>query len=475
MANWKYEIGQRIVRTDSYGNTIIDFTITNREVRQAIYQTKRGKNSETLPYYEYKCNICGAEHLWRPQKTLTRGKCACCTNKVKVRGINTIGDLHKEYLPYFADDDAFDPNLKPSDRYDAICPDCGHTKNIIISKLIYDGLFHCDHCNSFGVKRPELVKYLVNKEDANLSFANNKKVLVKCPDCGDERLVQVSHLYADGYRCVTCGDGVSFPEKFLSCVLEQLNVDFVRQLSQKRLSWCGRYKYDFYIASESIIIETHGAQHYDEAFYNRNSRTLEEEKENDKNKEHLATQNGIGNYIILDCRRSKLDWIRNSILNSRLAEIYDLSNIDWDKCAQFATSSLVKKVCDYWAEHGQNLTTRDLAPIFKTTHKTISKYLKQGAELGWCEYDVKKENEKRKQRAIQSRIKKVAIFKDGKCLGIFESVSELSRRSEDLFGVCLARNNISSVCCGCSKHHKGFTFKYVDENTQQLDLEDWVA
>jgi hypothetical protein len=438
-------------------------------------RSKSGYSNSTRPYYEYKCKICGAEHLWKQQRELINSKCGCCTNKVKVKGINTIGDLYPDYLPYFADNDAFDPNLTLLDRYDAICPTCGHRKNIIISKLIYDGTFHCDHCNSFGVKRPELVKYLVNKDDAKLSFANNNKVLVKCPDCGDERLVQVSHLYADGYRCIKCGDGVSFPEKFLSCVLEQLNVDFVKQLSQKQLTWCGRYKYDFYIESESIIIETHGAQHYDEAFCNRNSRTLEEEKENDKNKKALANQNGISNYIVLDCRRSKLDWIRNSILNSRLAEIYDLSDVDWAKCAQFATSNLIKKVCDYWAEHGQDLTTRDLEPIFKTTYKTISKYLKQGAELGWCDYDVKKEDEKRRRRAIQSCIKKVAIFKDEKCLGIFESVAELSRRSEELFGVCLARNNISSVCCGCSKHHKGFTFKYIDDSTQQFDFEDSVA
>jgi predicted RNA-binding Zn-ribbon protein involved in translation (DUF1610 family) len=348
-------------------------------------------------------------------------------------------------------------------------------KNIIIEKLIYEGIFHCDHCNSFGVKRPELVKYLVNKADANLSFANNNKVLVKCPDCGDERLVQVSHLYANGYHCAKCGDGVSFPEKFLSCVLDQLNIDFVRQLSQKQLPWCDKYKYDFYIPTKSVIIETHGIQHYDGAFCNRNSRTLEEEKENDKNKEALASQNGIGDYIVLDCRYSKLEWIKNSILSSRLAEIYDLSNIDWGQCAQFATRNLVKEVCDYWSEHCRNSTTSDLAAIFKTTHGTIWRYLNKGSELGWCNYNAKDEDEKRKQRAIQSNTRKVAIFKDAKCLGIFESIADLSRRSEELFGVHLRRSNISTTCQGRCKHHKGFTFKYVGENIQQLDCEDIVA
>jgi hypothetical protein len=60
-------------------------------------------------------------------------------------------------------------------------------------------------------------------------------------------------------------------------------------------------------------------------------------------------------------------------------------------------------------------------------------------------------------------------------LGVFESVVELSRRSEELFGIYLRESNIRSVCRGVSKHHKGFTFKYVDKDMQQLDFEDCVA
>ena len=58
--------------------------------------------------------------------------------------------------------------------------------------------------------------------------------------------------------------------------------------------------------------------------------------------------------------------------------------------------------------------------------------------------------------------KRVEIFKNGLSLGIFPSVGELVRQSEELFGKKLNRGHISAVCRGERKSHKGFQFKYVD-------------
>lgn len=60
--------------------------------------------------------------------------------------------------------------------------------------------------------------------------------------------------------------------------------------------------------------------------------------------------------------------------------------------------------------------------------------------------------------------KQVEIFKYGIPLGVFESCAELERQSEELFGVKLWQGNISSVCMGNRKQHKGFTFKYLENN-----------
>lgn len=474
MANWKYEIGERIVKTDDKGNVIIDCVITGKQI-DGISCDGNQLNMMNIRahqlFYEYTCNICGAEHLWKVQQGIERDRCGCCSNRIRVRGINTIGDLHPGIEVYFDEDDAYNTNLKSSDRYDVRCPICKHTKNMKVEKLIKDGL-SCDYCNSIENKRPDLIKYLISQYDSRLPFASNKRVLVKCPDCGDEKYMIVKNLSRQGFRCAKCGDGVSFPEKFLSCVLMQLGVDFVAQVTSRTLSWIGNYRYDFYIPNKNIIIEAHGAQHYrDNSSPSQKWRTLEEEQENDRNKESLAKRNGVNDYIVLDCRLSELNWIKNSILNSSLNQIYDLSSIDWLRCVEFSMKNLVREVCSYWSSHN-NLTTGELAKLFRMNQSTILQYLKSGTELGWCNYSVERELMKRNQlaaqRIISTRSKRVVVLKNDECVGIFDSLSELERKSEETYGVYLNSSNTSDVCLGRKKQYKGFVFRYIDGDHWQL-------
>ena len=104
---------------------------------------------------------------------------------------------------------------------------------------------------------------------------------------------------------------------------------------------------------------------------------------NDKNKKELAIENGIKpeNYIVIDCRYSELEFIKNNILHSRLNEIFDLNNIDWIKIGQDSEKSLVKEVCDYWHLHNEinneGLTTTDLEKVFKLGKSTIIRILQK--------------------------------------------------------------------------------------------------
>ena len=74
-------------------------------------------------------------------------------------------------------------------------------------------------------------------------------------------------------------------------------------------------------------METHGKQHYEDGFKGCGGRTLEEEQQNDKNKYELAIKNGIKqqNYIVIDCSKSDLEFIKNNIINSRLNELFNLN------------------------------------------------------------------------------------------------------------------------------------------------------
>ena len=382
-----------------------DLTIIDRQYR-------KDKDNVDRKYYKYHCNVCYWKEGWIEERNLKNGNgCSCCSNKTVVKGINDIATTN-----------------------------------------------------------PELVKYFVNKEDVcKYSNGSNKKVKLKCPNCGFEKEIKICDLYYKGFSCLQCSDGISYPEKVMYNLLKQLNVEFITQYSKTYTKWCKNYRYDFYfkLNNEEYIIETHGEQHYRNKI--KFKRTLEEEQQNDKSKYDLATHNGITpeNYIVIDCSKSDLEYIKNNIIKSRLSEIFDLTNVDWIKIGQDSEKSLVKEVCDYWKFHininNECLTSDDVCKIFNTTRNTIINYLKKGMKLGWCNYDINKERIKGIRKASLSRSIPIKILKNGILKGIFISSSELEKQSEILFGTKLNNSKISSVCNGKRKTHKGYTFKRISK------------
>jgi hypothetical protein len=193
--------------------------------------------------------------------------------------------------------------------------------------------------------------------------------------------------------------------------------------------------------------------------------SLEEVQTNDKSKKELAIKNGIKkeNYIVIDCRKSELEWIRdnkNGILSSKLNKLLDLNRIDWLKCEEFALSNRVKEACDLWNNKKENQTTNDISYIMKHNRATIIRWLKQGAKLGWCDYNAKVEHMKNSSKSKNIE-KPIEIFKDEISLGIFKSATELEKQSERLFCVKLLQSGISSVCSGVLSHYKKYTFKFT--------------
>ena len=309
-------------------------------------------------------------------------------------------------------------------------------------------------------------KYFVNKEDAYThSYGSNDVVEVKCIDCGKEKKMKINNLYKYKSIACTCGDGISYPNKFVYIAMTQaFGVNNV--FTEQKFVWSDNKIYDILVKTQNgdILIENHGRQHYKNT--NR-GRTLRTEQQNDQYKKQLAEQNDFI-YIELDCSESSLEWIKQSILNSELSKITDnLYNIDWIKCEEFALSNKVKKVCDYWHLHNEvnneNLTTTDVSKIFNLNCSTIQEYLRKGTKLKWCSYSPKKEIKKIGVKNGKANGKQVEVFKDGKSLGVFESCHELERKSEKLFGVKLNNSNIASVCRGERPHHKGYTFKYFSK------------
>lgn len=296
-----------------------------------------------------------------------------------------------------------------------ICIDfkCGHQPQMV-SVDNYKAGCRCTLCscnlvikgiNDVSTTHPHLIKYFVNIEDAyKYSHGSNKRIKVKCCDCGKVKQVTISNLVQYGFSCDYCSKGLKYPERFVISFLNQLVLNgdldtYKTQLSEKCFDWIiDKKRYDFYFEynDEQYIIETHGKQHYE---YTGFKRTLEEEKENDEIKKQLAFDNGFNNstYIVVDCRKSELDFIKNNILESNLANIFDLSRIDWRKCAREAESNIIKMACEV-KSNNQDITTTDISNMFEINRCTAKEWLKKGNELGWCYYNAKEEKSKSSAR-----------------------------------------------------------------------------
>lgn len=274
---------------------------------------------------------------------------------------------------------------------------------------------------------PEIAKYLKNPEDGYKVTRGSRALLDwKCPCCGHIQARKVNTLRMNGFICEVCTDGFSKPEKFMRSVLLQLGVEFEMQ---KRFEWAENKKYDFYF--DNILCEVRGLQHYERGFQIEGARTLEEEQENDRYKEQVAKENGFTDdtYIIIDCRKTEKEWIRDSILNSNLSNMYDLSKVDWDKCEKDCLYSLVLEICDLWNKGYSSTEIKKELHISKNS-STVSKYLNICNDLGLCDYDPK---QSRKDGSIHKVV----------CLNTKEIFASI-KSAEDFYNI----KNVSGCCIG---------------------------
>ena len=241
--------------------------------------------------------------------------------------------------------------------------------------------------NDLWTTHPEIATHLVDKDIGyEISYSSHKRQDFICPQCGHliKNLI-VKDAVRYNIKCPCCSDGISFPERFVSNLLRQLKKNYKHDTS---FSWSENKRYDFYIKELNLIIETHGEQHYhkDKQWHGN---TIEQEQANDEYKAKLALSNGIENYIVLDCRESDADFIKSSILNSKLVELFDLSLVDWQKCSADSCKSNIVIACDLW--NSGTYSTKEISEIMCLTRTTVINYLNKGTKYGLCSYDGKEQ------------------------------------------------------------------------------------
>lgn len=346
--------------------------------------------------------------------------------------------------------------------YEYLCLVCGN-RDIIHQDAIPRGC-GCNVCSGNKIKigyndlftsQPDVAKLLLNKEDgfSNTTFSN-EKVFFKCPICNSTTEKMISNVSNYGFHCSFCGDNISIPEKFAMAVLKQLNIDFIHQYSKKYANWVGDYRYDFYLPNYDCILETHGSQHYEECQYSNYSGGLEQVQLNDKNKEKLALFN-VSNYVVVDCRRTELNFMKDSFINSSLKMFFSFDSVDWNSVFQVFNSELIQSISELYND---GLGVMDISRKLQIDKETVRKNLIRANELNIVNYSVSDDTRRRKNVAKKNKercSKKVICIETGT---IYESCAECDRANG------FSRGRTSSYINGTRKSPKGKTFEFYNEN-----------
>ena len=321
-----------------------------------------------------------------------------------------------------------------------------------------------------AVTNPEIIKYFVNEEDAYKYSAQSGHVVeAKCPLCGYIKHYSIATLTNYTFSCNRCGDNVSYPNKFMFHLLKQIGIDFIPEISRrhKGFQWLNNYRCDFYFIhnKKQYFIEMDGAFHHRNLFM-----SAEHVQKNDRLKDELAHEHNI-NVIRINCNyddRNKFAFICKSIQQSNLLNIFNLcaDDVDWVSCHEHGLSNLVVQACEYWNNGIENTTK--IAKIIGVTRGTVLKYLKTGAELGWCTYSVDRAIKVREEDTFKKwdeiRLKPIIVYRDNIFVGAFRCADDLSEQSIDIYDTYKNASQIRYMCKKKEQCGGSFLTQYITLN-----------
>lgn len=336
------------------------------------------------------------------------------------------------------------------------CKICGYVWNVPPPYFTYPH-DRCKVCSGhkvvYGINslldvRPDIAKLL---KDVNagkeIGIGYTKNLVFICPDCKNEIIASPYNVVKRGLSCKSCGDGHHYPNKFMYSVLKQIGIKFESEVA---FTWLSNRRYDFYIPSKNTIIEVHGQQHYKRGF---SGRSLDEEQNNDKMKQLIATENGINRYIVIDARNSTREWMENSIRLSGLIDIISLNQVDFALCDRTACDSMVIKCCALWNEFK---TKEYIVEHLSLGKSTVKQYLRKGMDLGLCSHPPFGD--------IHGR-KRVICLNTGIA---YESIRQASDSTGD------GHNTIAKFCRGLiKKTSSGRRWMYLNDYGEENDKQDY--
>lgn len=196
------------------------------------------------------------------------------------------------------------------------CPfcDCKKVSNITIRGV--DDLWTTD---------PDVASLLFNPEEGYKHGRGSGKIaLFRCPHCENTLSKQINVVVKSGLSCNYCGDGFSYPNKFMMGLLDEVGIDFVPEFHFTDTL----YRYDFQFDYNSIkyLVELDGA--YGHGCRDTKSLTVEQQNYIDLEKNRLADINGY-KIVRIDCKyhnsnpEYRFKYVLSSIRNSEISFLLD--------------------------------------------------------------------------------------------------------------------------------------------------------
>lgn len=235
--------------------------------------------------------------------------------------------------------------------------------------------------NDMWTTNPKLAKLLANSEDGyKYTRCSGKTVDWICPNCGSIiKNKQIRNVLFQGLSCKFCSDGISYPNKVLSNLFLQLDIALITEYSP---NWIKPKRFDgfFVLNNKKYIVEMDGALGHGNKIHSKSKMTVEESKELDNYKDKMAEKHSI-EVIRIDCQISDINYIKNNIICSKLNDLFNLSNIDWNKVHIDSLKTNVIEVCKLW---DLNNSVTDIFNKLHISRTAIRSYIRKGEKCGLC-------------------------------------------------------------------------------------------
>lgn len=307
---------------------------------------------------------------------------------------------------------------------------------------------------------PEYYKYLVNKNKNVFPCGQYEEEWI-CQKCG-KIFIETPLRMVSQHRSCTCPNcskkRYSYPEMIMYYLLKTQNIDFI---IHKRFEWSHNKEYDFYLPKEKCIIETHGEQHYEDRS-RWASYSLKKQIEIDDYKKRIALEKSefVKKYIIIDCRISTLNYIKNNIEESELSNIINFKKVDWKLIGKLILEHCINgynnEIINIW--NSGIYCLREISRMVNVSPFAIKCCLIRNQNL----LNAKIED---KLRPLS-----VEVIKDGTVLKEYDSVKELTKNSEKDFKTKFNHENVYAVICGKDRSYKGYFFRYKGDNSVQRKI-----